>query len=891
MSRNSRRKDGQRKLEAVVRAQGGTGPEARKEPTHYPRNRLVSKLLQDRSVLRVICAPRGYGKTSLAHEYADRLFTGRAVRWVDASVPSFLADLDRWHAVGFDGPGPGESALIVLDDVPWLHEERAATLAKCIDAFLEHGTEVLATTLPSCDCLSSLQAERVFVSAADLEITEQECLDGQDSEKSIARVHALRMWRGAKSDFMGRVPAVAWGEDEGARSRVLEWFFEEKLSLEVLRASVAIAILGEGPLALLGATGFTSRGEDVRILARDYPFLGIDPAHDQFSVACASIGTLSRALAESGATGLVRGKSGRFTRDMLGILLQRGQFSRAEEVLNAFCTDTQCAQWLLDCGWELLDKGEFELVDSLLGRCPDEVFASSSILQVLRAWDSGLLGDGRESAFYAQRVLRTWSAEESREDERQQAVGALAYLALVAFAGKGASIYAKTEFSSALAPVTAEGFLARTVDFCSDVELERALAPDRDGARGALEKMREPAEESRAKGLYALFTQNEDRLKGNYLYRLAFHLLCYVDSDALKPVVLGIGCELMARSRRNGISSCSEALVVRDLWERGFFGSAGSAAKRDAEVFEGAARILRKMHESSDEGQADIPWEIESHLSSRGGARGPRPAKKAGDVDMLSIRLFGSFEATVGGRCIKEGEWRKKSKLLVILLVLNSGRDVSRDTLFTEIWPGLSRVRALDNFYSAWSVACALFGNGPYIERQESFCRVNTRYVVSDVAEFEKLVRRLLTEHPDTNTLLDMYARIEALYRGGLVPSETENRTINAQRVRYQAMYVDAMIAATDCSLKANDARLALWFARKGMETGQQREDLYEALARAQVAGGQRCSAIKTYFQCKEYLRENLGLDPSYDMQDLYDKLISVDPSLLKLTPSSFQKG
>ena len=68
------------------------------------RNRLISLMLQDRGVVRLICAPHGFGKSLLAHEYATRLFAGEEVRWVDASQPDFLIALDDgWQGRELNG--------------------------------------------------------------------------------------------------------------------------------------------------------------------------------------------------------------------------------------------------------------------------------------------------------------------------------------------------------------------------------------------------------------------------------------------------------------------------------------------------------------------------------------------------------------------------------------------------------------------------------------------------------------------------------------------------------------------------------------------------------------------------------------------------------------------
>ena len=43
------------------------------------RDHLISKLMEERSVLRMICAPNGFGKSILAAQYADLVFSFKNV--------------------------------------------------------------------------------------------------------------------------------------------------------------------------------------------------------------------------------------------------------------------------------------------------------------------------------------------------------------------------------------------------------------------------------------------------------------------------------------------------------------------------------------------------------------------------------------------------------------------------------------------------------------------------------------------------------------------------------------------------------------------------------------------------------------------------------------------
>ncbi len=47
----------------------------------------------------------------------------------------------------------------------------------------------------------------------------------------------------------------------------------------------------------------------------------------------------------------------------------------------------------------------------------------------------------------------------------------------------------------------------------------------------------------------------------------------------------------------------------------------------------------------------------------------------------------------------------------------------------------------------------------------------------------------------------------------------------------------------------------------------------------AQIASGQRAAAIDAYFACRRYLSEELGIDPSPRVVELYRSIIETEAS------------
>lgn len=869
-------------MNAYSMAEPSLGASMGRLPTgHVKRDELVSTMLQDRNALRIIAAPHGFGKTRLAREYAARLFPDDAVAWIDATSPDFLLALDGSPEDVF-AQCEDSTRLFILDGLPWLHEERAQALSERIDAVLYAGKEVIVTVTPSRDCLGAMHPDRLLICADDLLVSEQECVPRQlEEQDGDSRAFAKKRWRDAGSMLFGRTPLAMWGLSANAQQECLDGMFSEKLPLDILRAMFSMLLFQRGSAKEIEGVGVPLHHEDMTLLMRDYPVFGIDPVSGEYEVGQFEMDDLKHAIRESRLEQAMLEGSDALSQRVLGVLFKRGDMRRGSDIIDAFCDDARCAGWLMERGWDFIDAGELGLVAKLLDRCSEQAYGQSYDIQAMHAWLAGLSGDRREACHISQRVLAAAPAEPLLRAAR--------IAARVALARFDADSMTRTDYpdlASEGAPEDAIDFLAVVLDDCTSVEVARTFALPDPETDLRLEKLRRAPGKVRSRRLVALFTQCAERFGDSRAYRVALHVLAHVDGVELRHLVQEIGCDEVLRMRRCGVSSFTEASLARDMWDTGYFGLVGPVVdRRDAKVLDGAAHMLEKLARSCGCGAPRIPWEAHGLQAGHVAQKHTANAISAG-VEEMYVRMFGGFEITVGDRYLGEGKWRKKARALFGMLVLNNGRDVPRDEIFAQLWPGMSHANALDNFYTVWGNCASIVGETPYIERNGEYCRVDPRFVHSDVAEFEQLARHLLIADQESNYLLDTYAKMEVLYRGSLMPTEKNIRAINAQRERYRAMYIDAMIAATRCALQSNDSRVALWFARKAMEEDQSREDVYRTLMKAQIAAGQRCTAIKTYHVCREYMQGAYGLDPSLETRELYSSLITNDPELLRLESS-----
>ena len=252
---------------------------------------------------------------------------------------------------------------------------------------------------------------------------------------------------------------------------------------------------------------------------------------------------------------------------------------------------------------------------------------------------------------------------------------------------------------------------------------------------------------------------------------------------------------------------------------------------------------------------------------------------KLGEPLPLQINLFGDLEILMGGKLLEDSLWKKgKARALLVHLVLNKGRGLSRDTIMEQLWPDMDIRHATDNFYVTWSRMCrSLSGSTsqcPYLISSGMLCKIDNRYVTTDVSEFERLSKQVLFGQGNNADRIEAFLQMEGLYRGDLLSGCIYDDLIGSAQQRYRLLLVDAMLSVSQTLSEIGKDNNALWFARKAYEIDPTREDVYRVLMDVQNRAGQRTSALQTYFACKKYLDEELGILPSQRTTALYQELI-----------------
>lgn len=818
----------------------------------YERPRLMKRLLAERHVARFLIAPAGMGKTSLAIEYAEAIFSWRNVYWVDCQSPCFLRDLDaEGMAAGLGAAGAERGSLVVFEDVPYLDGERARLFSSAVDELLECGVEIIATTTPMFDAVAMCQSDCVCVRAAAFLV--------DDAELEHSGCGSARM----NLPDTSRMPALVWG-GEADESAFLAGMHAGEMPASVQLAVFIMLALQEGEFCDVAAFCAAPVAPTMEFVAQHYPYAGVRCVEEAFCTLDIEASKVVLAFSESFASLVacsVMDTRDRLVARIACALAAKGRYRRACDFMREVCTRAARLSWIEEHQDEFFDAGQVLAMQDLyesVGHNPAGVCSVAMLGAAMRAF---LLEEAHDAEALAMRVL----AKSDCTPLVGCAAALLCALCGCSDAGRSAKIGHFLEKAASWRHVSGEGHAGgphRTLGCLAAFQLAMPAPPRETLAMLAACCGEEAFSRmgmvcmSAALAKAAGVSYDEDAASGEAVQEVARIAQLALTSRAAEgePVVLA---EALLRS-----ALLEYGGIVEESPER------GRVAAELTMSLEGQRR-MRRMRERSH---------ADSRIKNR-----VMPDESAilpcGMVPEMRVRLFGGMEVSIGGRVLDPTLfYKQKAKTLLAILILYRGREVPRSELFRILWPHATKERAAGNFYPLWSVLTSALsderGECPYLVRHQASYQIDSRYVRCDVDEFDELCRHLLFDDPDAHAWIEVFGRLQESFSCDLLPSETENAYIVDFRERLRGRLVDAYVRAAGKLCDVREAEASLWFAQAAFESRNNREDVYYALMRAQMLSGQRTCAIDTYFRCRDFMAEELGLDPSDEMTRLYERII-----------------
>lgn len=237
-------------------------------------------------------------------------------------------------------------------------------------------------------------------------------------------------------------------------------------------------------------------------------------------------------------------------------------------------------------------------------------------------------------------------------------------------------------------------------------------------------------------------------------------------------------------------------------------------------------------------------------------------------MPMLSINLLGEFQLVLASQPLTD-LYSPRIQSFLAYLVLHRGHPVPRQQLAFLLWPESSEAQARTNLRK---LVHQVRKQVPAAERfvdleaRELEWREDAPFTV-DTIEFESAIRR--------GGIDDLEQAVE-LYRGELLPNCYED-WIQPERDRLRKIFSDALERLTDLYEAQRNYRAAIGAAQRLLQHEPLREVTYRRLMRLYAQSGDRAAALKTFEECANVLKRELGVEPSQETLAAYQRLLKVE--------------
>lgn len=239
---------------------------------------------------------------------------------------------------------------------------------------------------------------------------------------------------------------------------------------------------------------------------------------------------------------------------------------------------------------------------------------------------------------------------------------------------------------------------------------------------------------------------------------------------------------------------------------------------------------------------------------------------------MVCINVFGAFEVTNGDRVLRGVDFGgRKPRQLLALLALSPGCPLSRDDIAEALWEG----RPPPGYVATVHGYVSLLRRGlTSIGADEVLVTSSRGYVVEDRTDVDLRRGHRLLASNDPEAVLDA---LEMAAHGLLVDEPFAQWAVEAQRDWDEAMTLAATRAAVTARARG-ELGAAVRLSRAARRSSPYCESALRELVRSLAQSGQTGRALEELRLACAALREDLGVDPDPETENLYVELLGATP-------------
>ena len=251
----------------------------------------------------------------------------------------------------------------------------------------------------------------------------------------------------------------------------------------------------------------------------------------------------------------------------------------------------------------------------------------------------------------------------------------------------------------------------------------------------------------------------------------------------------------------------------------------------------------------------------------------------------MQVRLFGELEAEQAG--VPVPVHGAKQRALLALLALRAGQPVSADQLIDALWGDGQAAHPANALQAQIGQLRRTLGAAAVITTDAGYA-LDVGPDDVDAARFEQLVAkgRRLFEEGEIALASTALGEALRLRRGEPLTEFAYSGFADAERARLEEL----LLVAIETRVEAD-----LMLGRHGELVGELealcrehplRERLRELLMLALYRAGRQAEALRAYTEARDYLVDELGIDPGPALRELEARILAQDPSLAAAGPA-----
>jgi DNA-binding SARP family transcriptional activator len=236
----------------------------------------------------------------------------------------------------------------------------------------------------------------------------------------------------------------------------------------------------------------------------------------------------------------------------------------------------------------------------------------------------------------------------------------------------------------------------------------------------------------------------------------------------------------------------------------------------------------------------------------------------------LRIYTLGRFEVHQGNRLIPEADWRnRQAGELFRLLLVSTNHQLSREQIIEALWPEKDPDSSKAAFHQTTSALRRVLEPNLPDKFSSRYLFVEEGIVTLRLPSGSQVDFQTFEEHLSVEKIDDALA----LYQGEPFPLDLYHDWAALVREQINQQYREALLKSAHRKLKAADPQGALDACRRLLTLDPWQEQAVTVGMHACLELNDRPGAVRLYLDLEHCLSEDFGIDPSPELQQLYQTI------------------